>query len=135
MTFGLKNVNFDHSHIGTSTIKNIFILGLILLSMARIMSKYVAKNKLWPIWGLFGYLCCLNHLRVKLTHARVITSFQTLSEIGLKIKWFVWQLKMRSENLVKSNYQKQHFGKFQSLIFIRYAKFWAPNIGPPKRER
>ena len=83
MIFGLKNVNFDHSHIGASSIKNILILGLILLSMARKMSKYVAKNKLWPIWGLLGYLCCLNHLRVKLTHARVITSFQTLPEIGL----------------------------------------------------
>ena len=85
MIFGLKNVNFDHSHIGASSIKNILILGLILLSMARKMSKYVAKNKLWPIWCLFGYLCCLNHLRVKLTHARVITSFQTLPEIGLNI--------------------------------------------------
>jgi len=80
MIFGLKNVNFDHSHIGASSIKNILILGLILLSMARKMSKYVAKTK-WM--NNMRYLCCLKHLRVKLTLARLKTSFQTLPEIGL----------------------------------------------------
>ena len=83
MCFGLKDINFEYFHAIASFIKNLLHLRVILIPMARQMSKYTTGNKLWSLWGCFGYLCSLKNLRVKLTLSRLITSFQTLPEIGL----------------------------------------------------
>ena len=83
MLFDLNNLSFDHCHSRASSIKNIPHLGLFLLSMAKWISKYIARDKFWTLWGYFGYFCSLKHLWDKLTHPCLITSFQTLPEIGL----------------------------------------------------
>ena len=87
MCFGLKNINFEYFHTTASFIKNLLHLRVILIPMARQMSKYTTGNKLWSLWGCFGYLCSLKNLRVKLTLSRLITSFQILPEIGLSRWW------------------------------------------------
>ena len=83
MFFGLNNLSFGQRHTRGSTIKNTPHLGLFLLSMARKISKYVAGDRFWTLLGYFGYLCILKHVWDKLTHPCLITSFQTLPEIGL----------------------------------------------------
>ena len=83
MLFDLNNLSFYHCHSRASSIKNIPHLGLFLLSMAKWISKYIARDKFWTLWGYFGYFCSLKHLWDKLTHPCLITSFQTLPEIGL----------------------------------------------------
>ena len=83
MCFGLKNINFEYFHTIASFIKNLLHLRVILIPMARQMSKYTTGNNSWSLWGCFGYLCSLKNLQVKLTLSRLITSFQTLPEIGL----------------------------------------------------
>ena len=84
MLFDLNNLSFYHCHSRASSIKNIPHLGLFLLSMAKWISKYIARDKFWTLWGYFGYFCSLKHLWDKLTHPCLITSFQTLPEIGLR---------------------------------------------------
>ena len=86
MLFDLNNLSFYHCHSRASSIKNIPHLGLFLLSMAKWISKYIARDKFWTLWGYFGYFCSLKHLWDKLTHPCLITSFQTLPEIGLILR-------------------------------------------------
>ena len=59
-------------------------------------------------------------------------------DFALKIRWFVWQLKMRSENLVKPNYQKQYlcyFWKVSVLFSFAMPNSDHPILVPQKRER
>ena len=94
MLFDLNNLSFYHCHSRASSIKNIPHLGLALLSMAKWISKYIDWDKFWTLWGCFGYLCSLKQMWDKLTHPCLITSFQTLPEIGLIVNWLSNKLKI-----------------------------------------
>ena len=44
MCFGLKNINFEYFHTTASFIKNLLHLRVILIPMARQMSKYTVET-------------------------------------------------------------------------------------------
>ena len=81
--YGLKNINIEHLYTSDSCIKNIHHLGVILLLMVKKISKCIAGNNYRYFEVVLSNLCSLKHLQVKLTLPRLITSFQTLPEIGL----------------------------------------------------
>ena len=113
MCFGFRNINFEYFHTIASFIKSLLHLRVILIPMARQMSKYTTGNKLWSLWGCFGYLCSLKNLRVKLTLSALITSFQTLPEIGLN-RVPVWNC----------GYKWQDYGKwFSTPNWTRFESF------------
>ena len=121
MLFDLNNLSFYHCHSRASSIKNIPHLGLFLLSMAKWISKYIARDKFWTLWGYFGYFCSLEHLWDKLTHPCLITSFQTLPEIGLTCRVAIQSsIRILNTGFAHSKWPHLH----RAYIIGGYFLFW-----------